>query len=382
MISIPGKIPIRIFPFFWFLIIMIGWLNTVSLMGTAIWSIVIFISVLFHEYGHALTALAFGQKTEINLVGLGGLTKRHGASLAKWKEFLVVLNGPIAGFILFILSYKLFGILPKDRFPLVKYALEVSINVNLFWTIVNLLPVLPLDGGHLMRILLEGAFGFRGLKLAFLASIILATFFALYFFFLQQLLIGALFLMMAFESYRSWLGVKPMTAQDTDIHLQKLLKEAVADLNMGHRDQALSKFFLLREQSQKGVLYLTATQYIARILAEQGHFKQAYEWLLPIQKHLSSDYLYLLQQLAYRLQDWDQAAKIGQKAYQQEPSSEVALINALSYAIMGQATPAVGWLRCAVQSGLANVQEVIQKREFDAIRHTPEFESWLKAQRA
>ncbi len=28
MISIPGRIPIHIFPFFWFLILMIGWLNS------------------------------------------------------------------------------------------------------------------------------------------------------------------------------------------------------------------------------------------------------------------------------------------------------------------------------------------------------------------
>ncbi|MCE2982169.1 MAG: M50 family metallopeptidase, partial [Parachlamydia sp.] len=97
MIYIPGKIPIRIFPFFWLLIVMIGWLNTQSIPETAIWAAVIFISVLIHEFGHALTAVAFGQEAEISLVGLGGLTKREGPTLAKWKDFIIVLNGPLAG---------------------------------------------------------------------------------------------------------------------------------------------------------------------------------------------------------------------------------------------------------------------------------------------
>ncbi len=38
---------------------------------------------------------------------------------------------------------------------------------NLFWTIVNLLPVLPLDGGQLLRIVLEAAFGVKDLRRLF-----------------------------------------------------------------------------------------------------------------------------------------------------------------------------------------------------------------------
>ncbi len=381
MISIPGRIPIHIFPFFWLLILMIGWLNTASILGTVIWSAVILISILIHEYGHALTALGFGQQAEINLVGLGGLTKRHGPRLPRWKEFLIVLNGPVAGLILFFLSYQLIGLVSGKR-AILLYALEVAVNVNLFWTLLNLLPVLPLDGGHLLRILLEGAFGLRGLKVAFFISIILAVVIGLYFFLIQQLLMGALFLMLAFESYRAWADVRGMAPQDSDQQLQKLVQEGLDEFKEGYKPEALAKFTFVRQQAPKGVLYVTATQYAARILAEQGHFKQAYDWLLPIQNRLSSDYLHLLQQLAYRVQEWEQAVEIGQKAYQQEPSIDTALINALAYAIMGQAMPAVGWLRCAVQLGLPNVQRVIEKREFDAIRDSQAFQAWLKSRAA
>ena len=39
-----------------------------------IWVFVIFISILVHEFGHALTACYFGQKPRIELVAFGGLT--------------------------------------------------------------------------------------------------------------------------------------------------------------------------------------------------------------------------------------------------------------------------------------------------------------------
>ena len=161
MISIPGRIPILISPFFWFLIVMLGWLNSGSILGTAIWAAVILVSVLVHEYGHALTALLFGQEAEISLVGLGGLTKRLGPKLDRWKEFLIVLNGPMAGFALFFLSYFLLTVIPPQKTLLV-YAFEVALNVNLFWTVLNLLPVFPLDGGHLLKIILESVLGIRG----------------------------------------------------------------------------------------------------------------------------------------------------------------------------------------------------------------------------
>lgn len=377
MISIPGRIPIHIFPFFWLLIVMIGWLNSGSILGTVIWSAVILFSILVHEYGHALTASSFGQRAEINLVGLGGLTRRHGPKLSRLKEFIIVMNGPVAGLLLFFIAYQLLQVMGKKN-PILLYTLEVAVNVNLFWTILNLLPVLPLDGGNLLKILLEGAFGVRGLKISFFVSIILASLIGLYFFLIQQILMGALFFMLAFESYRAWSEIRGMAPEDTDSSLQDLVQEGIKEIKEGKKQDALAKFTYVRQQAPKGILYVQATQYAARILVENGQLKKAYDWLLPLQNRLSPDYVALLQQVAYRVQEWEQAVKIGQVAYQQEPSIDIALTNALSYAIMGEATPSLGWLRCAVQLGLSNVKEVIDRREFDAIRNTNIFQSWLK----
>lgn len=386
MISIPGRIPIRIFPFFWVLILLIGWLNSASLsgqvitpfVGTAVWAAVIFFSVLIHEYGHALTALLFGQKAEINLVGVGGVTKRDGPKLAGWKEFLIVMNGPLAGLILFFISYNVMEHLSGSKVILF-FALQVAVQVNLIWTLLNLLPVLPLDGGQLMRILLEGALGILGLKIAFLTSIALATAAGIAFFLIQQVFMGALFLMLAFESYRGWEGVKALTTNDGDSQLQELIQGGVEDLKGGRSREAFDKFSYVRDKVSKGVLYITATQYGARILAEQGDYKLAYLWLYPIKNRLSVDYLLLLQHVAYRLQEWDDAIVVGELISREEPLADSALLNALSYAIMGKAVPAVGWLRSAVDLGIPDVNQVIAKREFDMIRNSSPFQKLVES---
>lgn len=379
MISIPNRIPIHVFPLFWVLIVLIGWLNTESLLGTAIWGVIIFFSVLIHEYGHALTALAFGQEAEINLVGLGGLTKRTGQTIKSWQEFFVILNGPLAGFALCLIISQVRHLFDLNKHSLLAYSFEVAIEVNLFWNILNLLPIFPLDGGQLMRVLFEGFMGIKGFKIALIISIIIATLASLVFFLSQALLPGALFLMLAFESYRTWSDIKYVTPLDTKSELQDLYKDAEKDLNEGRDNEAFSKFLTIREQSSnKGVLYILATEAIAHLLAKQGHLKQSYEWLLPIENRLSAEYLHMLHQLAYRLQEWEQAVRIGTKAYQKDASADTALLNSLSYAILGQAKPSVGWLRCAIQAGLVNTSEIIKKREFDAVRASSEFQDLAK----
>lgn len=375
MISIPGRIPIRIFPFFWVLITVIGWLNTASIMGTALWIVIITISILVHEFGHALTALAFGQQAEIDLVGLGGLTRRSGAAIRKWQEFFVVLNGPCAGFLLFALSYQLLSFINAERFPTWTYILEVFMYVNLYWNILNLLPVIPLDGGHLMRVALEGFFGFKGLKISLMLSLILAGLLSLLFFVVQYLFAAILFLMLAFESYRAWYDLKPLTQQDSDLELRQLFQEAQDDIKAGHQHEALSKLIHLREQTKEGLLFVAATQLYARLLAEQGQWKEACEVLAPLENQISPDFLRLLQQLAYRLQNWKQAVRVGANLYQKEPQTDVALFNALAHANMGEAKPAVGWLRSAIQLGLPQASQILKRHEFDAIRETPEFQS-------
>jgi len=374
-----GKIPIRTEPFFWLLVFLISAINSDFNLPTGLmWAFVIIVSVVVHELGHALTGKAFGQRVSIELVGFGGLTKRYGPPLKLWKEFIVVASGPIAGFLLAGLSWMLLQFFKIQSASYLEIVLLISVSVNIFWTLVNLLPVQPLDGGHLLRIIFEGMMGLKGVKIASFISMLVAALITFAFLAYGAFLIGAFFLMFTFESYKSFKECLSLTDQDRNVELQHLLKVAERDYQRGHLDYALEKLNIVRNEAKAGVLYLTATQLKAEILDEKGAYKEAYELLLPLKSKLNAHYLQLLHQLAYRIGDWNQAIELGNLAYRNQPSYETALINALSYGIIGQARPAVGWLKRSLEDGLPNIKEVLAKVEFNAIRSDPQFQSIIE----
>lgn len=373
MITIPGRIPIRIYPFFWLLICLIGWLSSYTVTGTLIWAVVIFFSVLIHEYGHALTAIAFGQTAHIELVGLGGVTVRHGPRQKLWKEFIIVLNGPLAGFMIYVIASQFRYVLEGDAPDLLKYTIFITMIANLFWTIVNLLPIHPLDGGKLLSIILESIFGMAGVRAALLISSVLAIAVSVYFFLNQSLLGGALFVMLAFESYRAWQGSGQLSAQDDNEELQKALKEAETSLRSGEEEKAQHQLEQLRDKTKEGMIYLAATELLAKLYAKQGHTKEAYELLKPLDDALSPESLKLLHQLAYKNGHLKEAIELGDRAYQVYPGYETALTNAFSYALLGEVKPAVGWLKRAIGDGLPNLKAHLKRPEFDNIRSLPLF---------
>ncbi len=342
MVTIPGKIPITIHPLFWLVAFFIGWMWTSSLSGALLCIFVILFSVIIHECGHALTAQLFGQKTRIELAAFGGFTYREGRKLKLWEEFLVVFNGPIAGFFLFVIAYAIYT-LGNFTNPTLLFILKFTFTANLFWTVINLIPVLPLDGGHLLSIILEAIFGFRGIKIAIVAGIVIAIVISLFFFVIGQFLIGALFLILTFENFRSLRYYKIFSEKDRDSELQALLKEADADFHSGSPEKATEKLEKVRAKTKEGILYTVATQELAEIYRNQERFEEAYHLLLPIEKTLTGETLALFHFLAYMNGDFEKVLDVGNKCYQDNPSYDTALINALANDV-SHVEPAVGWL--------------------------------------
>ncbi|MBS0622274.1 MAG: site-2 protease family protein [Verrucomicrobia bacterium] len=367
------RLSISISPMFWVFAGILGFLMSQSLLGTGIWIGVILISVVVHELGHALTANAFGQSAHIRLLFFGGATYREQKSIGLLKEFLITLNGPLFGFALGILMWGVQHFLWLHPPFLVAYTLTAFVFVNIFWSILNLLPVMPMDGGQLLRIVCEGIFKNKGTAIALMISLILALSIAVAGFFMGQIFLGAIFLLFAFESFRGWKVARHSSPADTKVSLRERFQVADAKMASGQFDEALREFEQIRIAAGHGLLYIASTELCAQIYANRGEIQKAYDYLKEIKRHISPETLPLFHRLAYRTGDIEEAIALGKECYQASPDYQVALINALAHAVKSEVTPALGWLKCAVRDGLPNVEEVVQGREFDPIRNDPKF---------
>jgi stage IV sporulation protein FB len=378
MLQFRGRIPVAIYPTFWLFAALIGYINSYSFIGTLIWVGIIFVSVLFHEFGHALTALLFGQSPRIELVALGGLTYHNGQKLPFWKQFFIVLNGPVFGFLLVIFATILLQI-PALAQGMTGSIIALARMVNLFWTVVNLLPVMPLDGGQLLRIVLEGIFGLKGFKYAIITSMVIALAISVFFFVSQALLVGALFFLLAFQSYDTFRRTRHLSETDRDDKLREQLEKTEELMQMGKKEEAFKLCEEIRSKAKKGMIYELSTQYLAFLKYEKGDFKDAYDLLCSIRKELGTDALCLLHKVAFEQKDFLLVVELAGTCFQTWPTAETALRNAYAHAQLKQAIPTVGWLQTAINEGLANAKEVLSDHTFDSIRHNSSFQDLLKS---
>ncbi len=92
-------VPVRIHPLFWAVSAILGWREN-NLPVVLLWVLCVFVSILVHEYGHALMSRAFGCSPSIVLWSMGGLCYSQGERQTPKERLAVVLAGPGAGFVL------------------------------------------------------------------------------------------------------------------------------------------------------------------------------------------------------------------------------------------------------------------------------------------
>lgn len=206
--QIQGRIPILISPVFFVTAALIGYLSTESLLGTFLWMGVIFFSILVHELGHALAAYFCGLRPRIELTAFGGITHHGGENLSHLKQIVIVLSGPLFGLMLFLGSFLLLYVtMPQN--VIVFEVLYIFQWINLVWTVINLFPVLPLDGGQVLRLILEVTCKRNGTRYALFCSMVFALSFAFLFFFYSYYIAGSFFFFFAYQSYESWRRILP-----------------------------------------------------------------------------------------------------------------------------------------------------------------------------
>ena len=145
-------IPVRVEPVFFIISGLFGlrYLD-IGLDVVAIWMVASFISILVHELGHGLTLKVFGQPSVIVLHGFGGVTiSQRRAARSTTRSVIVSLAGSITALLLLWLPMRQLlrsdGIVEQPEILIwLVYFLAFQ---NLWWSIANLLPIRPLDGGN------------------------------------------------------------------------------------------------------------------------------------------------------------------------------------------------------------------------------------------
>lgn len=123
----------------------------------------VFTSILLHEFGHMFAARYYGIAVkEIVLLPIGGMTHLKRQPETPGQEIMISLSGPLVNLLIaFVLIPFLPGQVPVWRS--IPFFLRVeSLNfifflhsINIMLAIVNLIPAFPMDGGRVLRGMLE-----------------------------------------------------------------------------------------------------------------------------------------------------------------------------------------------------------------------------------
>lgn len=224
--------PIRVHPLFWLIALLLG-SGSGDPLQILIWVLVVFVSILIHELGHALAFRRYGLSSQIILHFSGGLTvpestlwgsRWANVALGSNEQIFISVAGPGAGFLFAamiiggvlavggsIITTKLLGFIPLPGFALLPFGGQILgafvtslLWVNIFWGLINLMPVYPLDGGNIARYLLLQADPADGVRKSLWVSVITGGLIALVaFVLLHSVYMALLFGFLAFQSYQS-----------------------------------------------------------------------------------------------------------------------------------------------------------------------------------
>jgi stage IV sporulation protein FB len=217
--------PVRVHPFFWLIAVLLGYRASSDARDLLLWVTAVFVGVLVHELGHAVVMRWNGFYPSITLYGLGGMASygpgTYGArALTPWRQIGISFAGPAAGFLLAGLVCA--GLLvsgtgiqaywglplglnlsPADVIgsPLLTLFIDFILFVTVAYGILNLMPIIPLDGGHIARELFLMAMPRDGIRYSLMLSVMVAAGIAVLGMTRGSFFLGIMFGFMAINSF-------------------------------------------------------------------------------------------------------------------------------------------------------------------------------------
>jgi stage IV sporulation protein FB len=201
-------IPVRVQPAFFIIIVLLGVLSY-PMPFPLTWVAIATVSVVVHELGHAVAFRSFGLVPSITLHSMGGLTSASvgeaGApTFTPARSIVTSLAGPLSALVLFgvpayiaargmgfeplslardsqygaVLVQRTGAHVGADRWMVaspVQVLLSQAVYINVGWSLLNLIPVLPLDGGNVTASVIELVTPRNGRRAANVISIVAAV---------------------------------------------------------------------------------------------------------------------------------------------------------------------------------------------------------------
>ena len=151
-------IPVRVEPWFWITMAFIGGglhaANSTDILLVRVFVFAGFLSIMIHELGHALIIRKYGLPTAITLQAFGGYASFPAGKLDRKQSFVVTAAGPALQFVFGVLLIVLAPSISVPEGSLFLPFLRDLIWVSIAWSILNCLPVYPMDGGQMMAAIL------------------------------------------------------------------------------------------------------------------------------------------------------------------------------------------------------------------------------------
>lgn len=198
-------VQVKIHPSFWVSLAVLSallcWGET-DVLGMSLFVLAGFLCIFAHEMGHALSGRWLGAcRPEIEMGCTGGICSNHVCSLSRTGLVITALAGPLASLAMVLpvllwlsLAYDTvgaaalrllamaFGVVPESVLelgpPMVVLFCTYVVQVSVWWSLLNLLPIFPLDGGVVMYHLLHSPRKMHAFSMA-VAAVLATVFFVL-----------------------------------------------------------------------------------------------------------------------------------------------------------------------------------------------------------
>jgi len=122
-----------------------GW----KYVAGAAFTVLLYLSTLLHEASHAVAAQRMGFRVSwITLHFFGGMTQVEEEARTPGQEFWQAVVGPLASLAVGLAATAAWFVTPDG---LLRLGVEGLAVANLFFGVLNLLPGLPFDGGHVLK---------------------------------------------------------------------------------------------------------------------------------------------------------------------------------------------------------------------------------------